>query len=145
MADSVKKITKKENYATVKAVLEAAEANGIALEGTTYESLKAFIDGEVANLDKKAAAAKERAAKQKAEGDELRETVANTLSAETYMTIAQITDAVGNPDVTPSMVTSRLGQLVKLGRVEKKKEKIGAATEGGKARESTVYRLVAAE
>ena len=88
----------------------------------TDEEEIAFIETQIAALDRKAAKAKERAALKKAEGDELRETIFNVLTKEPQ-TIAQIIAAVGNEDLTPAKVSSRLKQLVDLEKVTREKVK----------------------
>ena len=102
-------MTNREMYEQIKGKLTDAEEI-------------AFIDTQIAALDRKAAKAKERAAAKKAEGDELRETIFNVLTEEPQ-TIAQIIAAVGIEDLTPAKVTSRLGQLVALEKVAKEKVK----------------------
>ena len=82
----------------------------------------AFIETQIAALDRKAEKARERAAAKKAEGDELREKIYEVLSTET-MTIPQIIAAVGIEDLTPAKVTARLRQLVELEKVAKEKVK----------------------
>lgn len=139
---NTKKVTKKEQYNVLLDILKAAEGT-IELEGDiTYASLTEFINHEIELLDNKAAAAQERAAKKKAEGDELREKVLNTLSTEEFMTPDAIVDALGDADVTRNMVISRLTQLGEKGtnQVEKSEISVPAATEGGKARKAVAYR-----
>ena len=102
-------MTNKEMYEQIKGKLTDAEEI-------------AFIDTQIAALDRKAAKAKERAAAKKAEGDELREKIYNVLTAEPQ-TIAQIIAAVGIEDLTSAKVSSRLGQLVALEKVSKAKVK----------------------
>ena len=102
-----KKVTKKEWYAEIRKIVEAAnvENKDGALE---------FIDNQVKLLEAKAAKAQENAAKKKADGDNLREAVYNVLTTE-LQTIDQITEQVviEGEDITRNKVTSRLTQLVK--------------------------------
>ena len=146
MSDTVKKVakpTKRDYYEIVKAVLFAAEKNGLTIKESSYEELQTFLDKEIAAIDKKTASAKERAAAKKAEGDDLREKVYNAMSETEFMTREDIKAAVGDPDVSVAMVTSRLAQLYKLNLVEKEKAKVESTIEGGKPREATVYRKIA--
>lgn len=139
---NTKKVTKKEQYNVLLDILKAAEGT-IELEGDiTYASLTEFINHEIELLDNKAAAAQERAAKKKAEGDELREKVLNTLNTEEFMTPDAIVDALDDADITRNMVISRLTQLGEKGtnQVEKSEISVPAATEGGKARKAVAYR-----
>lgn len=141
---NTKKITKKEQYNILLDILDYAENAGAKLEGdVTYDSLREFVNHEIELLDNKAAAAQERAAKKKAEGDELREKVLNILSTEEFMTPDTIVEALGDPDVTRYKVISRLTQLGDrgLGLVEKSETSISAAAaEGGKTRKAVAYR-----
>lgn len=102
-----KKVTKKEWYAEIRKIVEAAnvENKDGALE---------FIDNQVKLLEAKAAKAQENAAKKKADGDNLREAVYNVLTTE-LQTIDQITEQVviEGEDITRNKVTARLTQLVK--------------------------------
>lgn len=141
MENSTKKITKREKYGMISAILEAAENMGIEIdsETITYETLNEFIANEVQLLDKKTEAAAARSAAKKAEGDALQALVYDTLSDTDYMTIAEIVEAIGDPDVTSSMVTSR---LTKLGE-KVKKEQRSVPTSDGKARKLSAYRKVA--
>lgn len=141
MENSTKKITKREKYGMISAILEAAENMGIEIdsETITYEALNEFIANEVQLLDKKTEAAAARSAAKKAEGDALQTLVYDTLSDSDYMTIAEIVEAIGDPDVTSSMVTAR---LTKLGeKVEKEQRSV--PTSDGKARKLSAYRKVA--
>ena len=88
----------------------------------------AFIETQIAALDRKAAKAKERAAQRKAEGDELREAIYKVLTTEPK-TIAQIIAAVGDEELTAAKVSSRLGQLVSLEKVAREKVKLESGDE----------------
>jgi hypothetical protein len=81
-----------------------------------------YVDTTIEQLDNKAARAKDRAAKAKAAGDELRAKVAAVLTDE-FQTIADIAAQVDVEDITPAKVTARLTQLVKLGEAHKTKLK----------------------
>ena len=84
----------------------------------------AFIETQIAALDRKAAKAKERAAAKKAEGDELRAEVQAILTEE-FQSAQAITDAIGKEDVTKAKVIARLKQLVDTGVAVKEEVKIG--------------------
>ena len=100
----------------------------------------AFCDNEIALLDKKAAKAKENAAKKKAEGDELTDAVLEALSDE-FEPIADIAGRIDGEDVTVSKVTYRLTQLCKAGKAEKTELTV-PGVDGGKARKIMGYRAV---
>lgn len=146
MTNTVKKPTKKTHYAVIASLLDYAEANGAIfdVEGVTFESLHEFIDREIELLDNKAAAAAKRAADKRQAGDELREKVFNALHSEEFMTISDIVAALGDPDISPQMVTARLTQLAspEVARIEKTVVTIPASTEGGKSRKATAYRAL---
>lgn len=126
-----KKVTKKEWYAEIKKIVEAAE--GVE----SKDEVIAFIDKQVQLLDAKAAKAQENAAKKKAEGDELREAVYAVLTTE-LQNIDQITAQIEGEDVTKAKVTARLTQLVKAEMAVKDSVK----TEDG--RKVTAYKLAEA-
>lgn len=102
-----KKVTKKEWYAEIRKVVEAADVEN-------KDGVLEFIDNQVKLLEAKAAKAQENAAKKKADGDNLREAVYNVLTTE-LQTIDQITEQVviEGEDITRNKVTARLTQLVK--------------------------------
>lgn len=146
MTNTVKKPTKKANYSAIKAILDAANKAGMALniEGITYDSLNEFVDHEIELLENKAAAAQKRAAEKKVEGDALRERIYEVLTDE-FMTIPEIVKALNDEAISPQMVTARLSQLAspEVGKVEKDVKTVPAATEGGKAKKLSAYRKIA--
>lgn len=89
----------------------------------TPADIKETLEKSLASLENKAVKAKERAAQKKVEGDELRDKIESVLDDD-FKTIADIIDAVDVEDLTPAKVSSRVGQLVKLGRVEKEQVKV---------------------
>ena len=86
----------------------------------------AFIETQIAALDRKAAKAKERAAAKKAAGDEPRETIFSVLTDE-FQTLDMILPAVkeitGDDTLTNSKIIPRLSALVDLEKVVKEKVK----------------------
>lgn len=138
---TTKKITKKEMYTALLAVLDYAEDAGLALsDDITYEGLRGFTNHEIELLDAKTAAAQKRAAQKKADGDELREKVFSVLSTDDFMPIADIVKALDDPDVSAQMVTSRLTQLHKLNRVER--DMVPTTTSDGKTKKLSAYRAI---
>ena len=127
----MKKMTKKEMYEVIKAVVVGREVE------VSEEDILAFCDKEIENLDKKATKAKERAAGKKAEGDALREEVFSHVTGE-WQTADAITALVVGEDITKAKVVARLTQLVKAGMVEKEQQKVGDA-------KLMCYRVVSAE
>lgn len=112
-----KKITKREYYGELKAIVEAADVE-------TKEDILAFIDHQVELIDAKAAKAKERKAEKKAVGDELRETVQGFLTDE-FQTGEDILAQIETEGVTKAKVTARLTQLVNAGIAVKEVVKVG--------------------
>lgn len=127
------KITKKDRFATLIALF-----NGdIILEDIAdADDYVAFFEKEVAALDKKAAKAKETAAKKKAEGDELTDRIADVLTDE-FATISDIVKALGDEDVSNQKASYRLGKLVDAGKAVKGELNIGGE---GKTRKVVAYR-----
>ena len=123
------KMTKTMWFEEIKAVVEESdyERKDEAVE---------FIDKQLELIASKAEKAKERAAKTKAEGDELRESVRAVLTEE-FQTIDDIVAQVAEEGVTKAKVTARLTQLVKTEMAEKDQVK---ADDGRKV---MAYRLVA--
>ena len=128
------KITKKDRFATLIALF-----NGdIVLEDIAdADDYVAFFEKEVAALDKKAAKAKETAAKKKAEGDELTDRIADVLTDD-FATISDIVKALGDEDVSNQKASYRLGKLVDAGKAVKGELNIGGE---GKTRKVVAYKL----
>lgn len=120
---NAKKVTRKEYFAAVRALVENIESVG---EYTADEVL-AFIDNEVAKIDAKAAKAKEKAAEKKAETDALKDRVFEVITEESQ-TVDAIVAAIGDEEVTKSKVVSRLTVLAREGAVTKEEVK----TDNGK-------------
>ncbi len=115
-----KKLTKKDFYAAIRAMVEGIEMVG----EIPAEEVLAFIDKTVEQIDAKAAKAKEKAAEKKTEGDELRAAVEAVLTDE-LQTIDAITAQIEGEDITKSKVTARLTQLVKADIARKEQVKEG--------------------
>ena len=120
--------------------LEYTDEKQDAVIEITDEQLREFAQHEIDLLDKKAAKAKEAAAKRKKE-DPLYEVVKDALT-EDFQTIADITEeivAAGYADVTVAKVTYRLNKLVEAGEAEKTPVKVGGG-DAGKTRTVQAYR-----
>jgi len=136
--NTTKKVTKKVCYSTIAELVKYAESQGVGLpDGVTYDGLNEFVDHEIELLDKKAAAAAERAANKKVEGDALREKVLSVVT-DKFQTVTEITNAVSDPEVSPAMVTARLSQLAKNGQVVREQQTFSGE---GKSRKLSVYKL----
>jgi len=137
------KFNKKAQYATVLDILAFAEDSNFVLpEGLDYGMLSDFVNHEIELLDKKAESAAKRAADKKVAGDALRERIYGVLSDTEFKTISEIVKDLGDPDVSPQMVTARLTQLIHLEQVEKDSVTVPATTDEGKSRKVVAYRKI---
>lgn len=128
------KVTKRERYESIKALVEAVGA----VEGIDTDGIVAFCDKEIATLDTRAEKAKERAAEKRAEGDELQAAVLAALTDEPASR-QEVTDRIEGEDVTLAKVGYRLTALVKQGLAVK--EEIAITGEDGKSKKIAAYRL----
>ena len=87
------------------------------------DELLEFIDKQMETLDKRKAAAADRAAKKKAESDALTDEIF-ALIGDKPITVDEIVVALDNEDVTRNKVTARLGKLVKAGSIVKETVKV---------------------
>jgi FixJ family two-component response regulator len=112
------KMTKAMWLEEIKGVVEAAD----------YENKEGaidFINKQIETLAAKAEKAKEKAAKAKAEGDELRAIVEGILT-EDAQPIDDIVAQIEGEDVTKAKVTARLTALVNAGIAKKEPVKAGS-------------------
>lgn len=132
------KITKRDMFMAVR---ESAEAGIISFsnEELTVDALIEWCDKEIATLDRKAETAKAKAAEKKAAGDVLRERVYEVLGSEP-MTIAEVTEAIGDEEVSTNKVAYRLNALVELGMAEKNDAKVSGSD--GKTRVVKVFNRI---
>ena len=132
------KITKRDMFMAVR---ESAEAGIISFsnEELTVDALIEWCDKEIAALDRKAETAKAKAAEKKAAGDALRERVYEVLGSEP-MTIAEVTEAIGDEEVSTNKVAYRLNALVELGMAEKNDAKVSGSD--GKTRVVKVFNRI---
>ena len=139
---NTKKITKRECYNTLMTMVDHVESEGVAFENEdmTCDALREFIAHEIELLDNKAAAAAKRAQTKRDEGDALRARILDILSTEEFMTIPEITKAIGDEDVSAQMVTARLTQASKANLVEKDNISVEI---GGKTKKLSAYRKLA--
>lgn len=129
MANNNVKVTRKDYFNALRAMVEGIEAVG----DYAADDVLAFIDNEIEKIDNKAAKAKEKAAEKKAETDALKDTVKSVITAEAQ-TVDAIVAVINDPEVTKGKVVSRLTALVKDGAVIREEIK----TDAGKR---TAYRL----
>ena len=128
------KITKRERYESIKALIEAVGD----VEGFDTDGIVAFCDKEIEALSTRAEKAKERAAAKRAEGDELQAAVLEALN-DTPATRQEVTDRIENDEVSVAKVGYRLTQLVKAGLAVK--EDVVVEGEDGKSKKLSGYRL----
>ena len=132
----MEKITKKQKYEAIIAYLTGEDT---VLSET---DMIQFCQEQIADLDKKAAKAKERAQKKKDEGDALTDLVYSVMTDE-YQTGVEIAAAVlaqleEDTDVTAAKVTARITKLVNAGAVVK--EQVTVECEGKKSKKMA-YKL----
>lgn len=140
----MEKITKRQMYTAMINYAENGSFSFETDEGTMVvapDEIVTFAENEISLLDKKAAKAKETAAKKKTESDALMDAVAQALS-EDFEPIADIAARIEGDDVTVSKVTYRLNKLVENGVAEKQAIKV-PGSDGKKNRSIQGYRLAA--
>ena len=87
-------------------------------EDLDVDTIVAWAEKKIAQLDRKAAKAKETAAAKKAEGDALTDAVLASLTTE-FEPIVEIASRIEGDDVTLSKVSYRLNAAYKAGKIEK--------------------------
>ena len=107
-------------------------------EDLDVDTIVAWAQKKIDQLDHKAETAKENAAKKKAEGDALTEAVLAAVTSE-FETIADIAARIEGEDVTASKVAYRLNAAAKAGTLEKGEMTIEG--DGGKKRKVVAYKL----
>lgn len=131
----MEKMTKAMYFEVIRGIVEGLGAEAFP-EGVDADDVLDFIDRQVALLDKRAAASKERAAKKRAASDELTELIYTMIfEADDYITADEIVEKIDDEEVTKNKVTARVSKLVKAGRVAKEQVKL----EDGKKR--MAYRI----
>ena len=128
-------ITKREMYEQIILMFTEDAETEVKVSA---EDVVAFCNKEIEALEKKAAKAKERAAVQKAEGDELTDAVLAVLTDE-FQPAGDIVKALNREDVTTHKVSYRLRVLVEGGKAIK--DQINIAAEGEKKHLVMGYRL----
>ena len=124
----MEKKTKKQMFEEVIAMAKAEDRVDII----------EFAEKEIAALDKKAAKAKETAAKKRAESDELMEVVKSVLTDE-FQTLPDILTQIEGEDISGAKVTARLTKLVKAGEVVK--EEVSVENAEGKKSKRMAYKV----
>ena len=135
---TVKKATKREVLVAISELIGAKSGiSEINNTGITVNEATEVISGMISQLDHKAEQARKRAAKKKAEGDELRDIVEGVLTNEPQI-IDAITAQVDFEGATKAKITARLTQLVNAEIATKEQVK----TEDG--RKVMAYKLAGA-
>lgn len=116
-------------------ITERALYMSILNDEVDMETLKAFAEKKIAQLDRRNVSAAKRAAVKRAEGNEITEAVYAVLGSEP-MTRNQVVSAMGT-DLSVAKIGAHLNALVKDGRVQK--ETIKVAGEDGKATNKVAY------
>ena len=134
----MKKITEKEMYEVIKSIVAGEEVE------VSAEEIIAFCDKKLTALENKAAKAKEKAEAKKTEADVMSEEILKVLSADEFMSIADITAALPEElEATVAKVTYRVSRVLK-GKVEKG-DVVIPASETSKKRTISGYKLIATE
>ena len=135
---TVKKATKREVLVAISELIGAKSGiSEINNTGITVNEATEVLTGMISQLDHKAEQARKRAAKKKAEGDELRDIVEGVLTNEPQI-IDAITAQVDFEGATKAKITARLTQLVNAEIATKEQVK----TEDG--RKVMAYKLASA-
>ena len=139
MSNTVK-ITKKMRFETLQDLIGLAEESGF--DGFDFKALNEFCANEIAQLDKKADKARERAAKVRESADGLKDMVMAVLSEEP-MTKDEIVAAVqeAHPEeelATSGRIVTRLTALFKEGLITKTSVTVG---EPGAKHKVMTYKL----
>lgn len=129
MTNTTEKITERKIYT---AIVEGT------FEDLDVDTVVAWAEKKIAQLDHKAAKAKENAEKKKAEGDALAEMVLASLTTE-FEPIAEIASRIEGDDITLSKVSYRLNAAYKAGKIEK--GEVVLTGENGK-RKVVAYRAI---
>ena len=108
-------------------------------EDLDVDTIVAWAEKKIAQLDRKAAKAKETAAAKKAEGDALTDAVKAVLTEE-FETIADIAARIEGDDVTISKISYRLNALFKAGEAEK--GEVAVKGDNNKTRKLVAYRAI---
>ena len=116
--DNTMKKTKAMYFAELREMVLAAVE-----DEAQQAELVEFIDKQMETLDKRKAAAADRAAKKRAESDALTDEIFALIGNEP-MTVDEIVLALDNEEVTRNKVTARLGKLVKAGSIVKETVKV---------------------
>lgn len=131
MTDSMKKLTDKDIYTAI--------AEG-TLEDLDPDVIEAWANKKIDQLERKAAKAKENAAKAKAAGDSLTEAIKGVLTPE-FETIATIAARLEGEDITAAKVSYRLNALSKAEDSGVEKGEVTVKEENSKTRHLVGYRL----
>ena len=131
MTNTTEKITERKIYT---AIVEGT------FEDLDVDTVVAWAEKKIAQLDHKAAKAKENAEKKKAEGDALTDAIRATLTTE-FEPIAEIASRIEGDDVTLSKVSYRLNALSKTEGSGVEKGEIVVKDDKGKSRRLVGYRI----
>lgn len=115
-----KKVTKKEYFEAIKAVVEGMDMVG----EIPAEDVVKFCEAQIGQLDSRSEKAKAKAADKKAEGDALRAKIADLITDE-WQTADEITAQVDEADISRQKVIARLTQLVTAQEIVKTSRKVG--------------------
>lgn len=134
MSETIRKITKKDNY---NALYDLVSNAGLDIE--TEERLHAFIDHEMELMAQRAEKSKNYQKAHRASDDAMTDTIMEVLrDANAPMTVADIVGKV--IDSTPQKVVYRLGKLFKDNSITKETKSV--KVDGSPARKVTFYSAI---
>ena len=110
--------TKRDYFETLREMVVATVS-----DQAEQDEMLEFIDRELEILENRKAAAQKRAEKRRAESDALTDQIYSLLGDD-WSTVDTIVESIDDEEVTRNKVTSRLGKLIKLGKVEKEPVKV---------------------
>lgn len=110
--------TKRDYFETLREMVVATVP-----DQAEQDEMLEFIDRELEILENRKAAAQKRAEKRRAESDALTDQIYSLLGDD-WSTVDTIVESIDDEEVTRNKVTSRLGKLIKLGKVEKESIKV---------------------
>ena len=110
-------------------MLATMDFSNVMVDGVevTSEDIKNYIDVTIAQLETKAAKAKEKANEKKAAGDILRGQIKEILGEEPK-SIVEIVAELDDPEITNAKVIARLAQLIKNEEAFKGDRKVDGRT-----------------
>ena len=109
-------MTNKEKFEVIGSVFAT-------IDHDAKDEILEFVQTQIESLEHRNAKAKENAAKKRAEGDALKDTLEGMLTDEA-ITVGDILETLGDETLTSAKIVSRMSQLVKAGKAAKETVKV---------------------